>query len=319
MGPSLRPSDKRLAVMVEDHPIDYRTFEGTIPQGNYGAGTVMVWDRGTYQAAGVSTRTDSELLLREGLREGHLHVALDGEKLRGEFNLIRTRRGKDWLLIKVADEFADDRDVTLEERSVATGRSLDQIAVGAGPQRRRRRRSIDLSDAPKGNMPHDVSPMLATLVNEPFDREGWIFEVKWDGYRAIAEVGPDRVRLYSRNGLSMAEKFAPVVKSLHQLGHEAVLDGEIVATDAAGIGRFQLLQNYQKTGKGSLIYYVFDLLYLNGHDLRSLPLVRRKEILSRIVPGLPSVRVSEHVEKEGKALFQAAQEKGLEGIIAKRG
>ena len=316
-GPSLRPADKRLAVMVEDHPIDYRTFEGTIPDGNYGAGTVMVWDRGTYQAPGASTRSESERLLREGLRKGHLHISLDGEKLHGEFNLVRTRRGKDWLLIKVADHFAEDRDVTLEERSVATGRSLDQITVGAGSPRRRRR-SIELSDAPKGKMPHDVTPMLATLVDEPFDRDGWIFEVKWDGYRAIAEVGREQVRFYSRNGLSMAERFPSIVKSLHQLGHEAVLDGEVVATDAAGIGRFQLLQNYQKTGKGSLLYYVFDLLYLDGHDLRSLRLLRRKEILTQIVRGLPIVRVSEHVEAEGKALFQVAQDKGLEGIIAKR-
>jgi bifunctional non-homologous end joining protein LigD len=316
-GPSLRPADKRLAVMVEDHPIDYRTFEGTIPEGNYGAGTVMVWDRGIYQAPGASSRSESERLLREGLQKGHLHIVLDGEKLHGEFNLIRTRRGKDWLLIKVADQFAEDRDITLEERSVATGRSLDQIAVGGGSPRRRRR-SVNLADAPGAKMPRDVTPMLATLVDEPFDRDGWIFEVKWDGYRAIAEVTSDGVRLYSRNGLSMAERFPPIIKSLHQLGHEAVLDGEIVVTDAAGIGRFQLLQNYQKTGKGSLLYYVFDLLYLDGHDLRSLPLLRRKELLSRIVTGLPNVRVSEHVKKEGKALFQAAEAKGLEGIIAKR-
>jgi bifunctional non-homologous end joining protein LigD len=317
-GPSLRPEDKRLAVMVEDHPLDYRTFEGTIPAGNYGAGTVMVWDQGTYHAVGAETRADTERILAEGLRTGRLKFVLYGSKLQGEFTLVKSRRGtNDWLLIKHRDQFANDRDVTVEDRSAVTARNLEEIATGL--TRRRRRASIDLSDAPQGKMPHDVAPMLASLVKESFQRHGWVFEVKWDGYRAIAEVASDGVRLYSRNQISLAERFGPIVRALERLGHEAVIDGEVVVVDPTGVGRFQLLQNYQKTGKGALLYYVFDLLYLDGHDLRSLPLLRRKELLARVVAELPTIRFSEHVERDGVALFRAAEAKGLEGIIAKQG
>jgi len=317
-GPSMRPADKRLAVMVEDHPLDYRTFEGTIPEGNYGAGTVMVWDQGTYEAVGAKTRADTERILADGLRYGRLKFVLHGGKLKGEFTLVKSGRGpNDWLLIKIADQFAEDRDVTREDRSAVTGRNLEEIATGIS-RRPRRRRALDLSDVPPGKMPHDVAPMLASLVEEPFDRDGWVFEVKWDGYRAIAEVSSDGVQLYSRNQISLAERFGPVVRALEGLGHEAVIDGEVVVVDPAGIGRFQLLQNYQKTGKGTLLYYVFDILYLDGHDLRPLPLLRRKELLARVVSGLPNIQVSEHIEREGIALFRAAETKGLEGIIAKQ-
>ena len=315
-GPSLRPEDKRLAVMVEDHPFDYRTFEGTIPKGNYGAGTVMVWDEGFYHASGATTRAESERALSKGLRAGRINFVLDGGKLKGEFALVKSRRGaNEWLLIKHADRFAADRDVTEDDRSAVTGRSLDQIATGG---RRRRSRPLQVSDAPKSAMPHDVSPMLASLADEPFDDDGWVFEVKWDGYRAIAEIDSKGVRMYSRNQISLAERFGPVVQALQGLGHDVVLDGEVVVVDPAGVGRFQLLQNYQKTGKGTLLYYVFDLLYLDGHDLRSLPLVRRKELLGRVVKGLPNVRVSEHVPGQGKELFRAAEATGLEGVIAKK-
>ena len=166
-------------------------------------------------------------------------------------------------------------------------------------------------------MPHHVKPMLATLVAEPFDRDDWLFEVKWDGYRAIAEVEKGRVRLYSRNLLSFAEKFKPVVTSLAQLGHDAVLDGEIVILDAQGLSHFQLLQNYKRTGQGILVYYVFDCLYLDGEDLTSLPLRRRKEMLAPILKGFDSLRISEHVERAGIAFFEVARRRGLEGIIAK--
>jgi bifunctional non-homologous end joining protein LigD len=161
--------------------------------------------------------------------------------------------------------------------------------------------------------------MLATLVDKPFDRPGWIFEPKWDGFRAIAEVAPKHVRLYSRNQGSFDKKFAPVVRSLEELGHEAVLDGEVVVVDEAGISHFQLLQNYQKTGKGQLIYYVFDILYLDGHDLQGLPLIRRKELLEKCLGPNNGVRLSEHIEDNGVALFQAAKAHHLEGIVAKNG
>ena len=317
-GPSLRPADKRLAVMVEDHPFDYRTFEGTIPKGNYGAGTVMVWDEGFYHAVGATTRAESERMLTEGLRAGQIKFVLEGDKLKGEFTLVKSRRAaNEWLLIKHADRFSADRDVTEDDRSAVTGRSLEQIATGQS-RGGRRRRALDLSDAPAGKMPRNVVPMLASLAEEPFDDDDWVFEVKWDGYRAIAEVDASGVRLYSRNQISLAERFSPIVRALQGLGREAVIDGEVVVVDPAGVGRFQLLQNYQKTGKGQLLYYVFDLLYLDGHDLRSLPLLRRKELLARVVSGLPNIRVSEHVPGQGISLYRAAEAAGLEGIMAKK-
>jgi bifunctional non-homologous end joining protein LigD len=331
-GPSLDPGDRRLAIMVEDHPLDYRTFEGVIPPGNYGAGTVMVWDAGRYRPAGAAARGDPEAAIREGLDRGRLSFVLDGEKLRGEFSLVKLRRGDEnaWLLIKKADEWASGADLTADERSAASGRTLEEIAreqgVRVGRSRagtwkavKRRPRKAVVRGAPEAPMPHRVRPMRATLVDEPFDRPGWLFELKWDGYRAVAEVSADGVALYSRNHKPFEERFAPIVASLRGLGHEAVLDGEIVVVDQQGRSDFQLLQNYQKTGRGRLRYYVFDLLYLDGRDLRRLPLRRRKALLGRILKGLSGVFPSEHIEGQGVALFEAAVARGLEGVMAKDG
>src|SRR5262249_43934247 len=153
----------------------------------------------------------------------------------------------------------------------------------------------------------------------PFDRAGWVFEIKWDGYRAIAEVSGRRVRLYSRNHLSFAERYPPVVQALKALGHDAVLDGEVVVLDGQARPQFQLLQNYQKTSQGVLVYYAFDVLHLNGHDLRRLPLVRRKEVLASLLGRSGVVRLSEHVEAQGVAFFRAVSAQGLEGMVAKDG
>ena len=167
-------------------------------------------------------------------------------------------------------------------------------------------------------MPRNVKPMLATPKAEPFDDPNWIFEVKWDGYRAIAEVDESGARLYSRNTLSLDTRFASIVASLAHLGHEAVLDGEAVILDAEGRPQFHLLQNRGGSKQGTLVYKVFDLLYLDGHDLRNLPLRQRKEILSQIID-LPNVRLSEHIEQDGRAFFQVVAQQGLEGIVAKDG
>jgi bifunctional non-homologous end joining protein LigD len=317
-GPSLDPADKRLAVMVEDHPLDYRTFEGVIPAGNYGAGSVIVWDEGTYHALGSPDRRASEQTLRDGLARGHLTFVLDGQKLRGEFSLVKLKRGEAnaWLLIKKRDEFAAPRDVTRDDRSVRSGLTIREVGAPAPRPRGGRKRAAGRS---KAEMPRNVRPMLATLVDAPFDRPGWIFEPKWDGYRAIAEVGPDRVRLYSRNQQPFESKFTSIVRSLGDLGHEAVLDGEVVALDAEGRAQFQLLQNYQKTGRGNLVYYVFDLLYLDGRDLRTRPLLERKKLLRSILGRRADIRLSDHVEGDGVAFFRAAINKGLEGIIGKDG
>jgi bifunctional non-homologous end joining protein LigD len=317
-GPSLNPKVKRLAVMVEDHPLDYRIFEGTIPEGNYGAGTVMIWDEGTYETAGAESRAASEEAVREGLERGRLHITLHGHKLRGEFTLIKLQRGKpnEWLLSKNRDSFATESDGNEEDLPVKGRPTRAGVARRATSGAEPRKSKKSAAAAP---MPHDVRPMLATLVDKPFDRQGWIFETKWDGYRAIAEITDGKVRLYSRNQKSFDKRFAPVVESLKSLGHDALLDGEIVALDDGGQSHFQLLQNYQKTGRGNLVYCVFDLLYLDGKDLRPLPLLRRKEMLAKVLGKHPQVMLSEHVEGDGKAFFKAATAHGLEGIIAKDG
>src|SRR5439155_6384219 len=214
-----------------------------------------------------------------------------GQELHGEFALVKLHRGEAnaWLLMKKQDDFASLRDVTADDRSVASGRTLAEVAQQ--PHKNGKRAVAKQKRKSGAPMPRGIRPMLATLVDEPFDRAGWIFEPKWDGYRAIAEVSDDGVRLYSRNHKTFEQRFAPVVEALRDLGHEAVLDGEVVVVDPAGRAHFQLLQNYQKTGEGQLVYYVFDLLFLDGKDLRGLPLVRRKELLADMLPDLPHVRL----------------------------
>jgi bifunctional non-homologous end joining protein LigD len=176
---------------------------------------------------------------------------------------------------------------------------------------------LDLRDAPRGPMPRQVEPMLATRFEKPFDHPDWIFEVKWDGYRAIAEVEKQSVRLYSRNQVSLTERYRLIASSLSQLGHNAVLDGEIVVLDEHGRAQFGLLQNYGRSPNGVLAYFAFDLLYLDGHDLRGLPLLRRKELLAPIIRDLPYVRLSEHIRQHGTAFFAAAERQRVEGIVAK--
>ena len=328
-GPSLNPSLKRLAVMVEDHPLDYRDFEGLIPEHNYGAGSVIIWDRGFYRHPSDSDGRNSEGPLLEGLRKGDLKFVLDGEKLHGEFALVKTRKDeKSWLLLKNKDQYATTEDILKMNRSVVSNRSLEDISE-ANPKQSSREEKInqihlretmegeDLKDAPAKPISRRIKPMLATLIREPFDDPDWLFEVKWDGYRAVAEIQDGSVSLYSRNLISFNQKFSPITDSLKKFRFEAILDGEIVVVDDQGHPDFQMLQDYQKSGTGHLLYYVFDLLYFQGHDLTSLPLVRRKELLKRILPSAPKIKFSDHVWKEGVLFFKAAKEKGLEGIVAK--
>jgi bifunctional non-homologous end joining protein LigD len=329
-GPSLDPSVKRLAVRVEDHPLDYRDFEGVIPEGNYGAGPVIVWDRGTYRHPAAGDPRGGEALLREGLRQGDVKFVLEGEKLRGEFALVRTRRGEtSWLLLKKKDRHASGAEVLARNRSVASGRALEDLleAGSEAPKPSDRKRADrlrlrevlegeDLADAPAGPMPGAVRPMLATPAPEPFDDPEWVFEVKWDGYRAVAEVRDGAVKLSSRNLLPLEERFAPIVEALRECRFEGVLDGEVVAVDERGHPDFQRLQDYPRAG-GHLLYCVFDLLHLQGHDLTGLPLVRRKELLQRVLPSSPRLRFSSHVAGEGVLFFRVAREKGLEGIVGK--
>jgi bifunctional non-homologous end joining protein LigD len=328
-GPSLDPSLKRLAVLVEDHPLDYKDFEGVIPEGSYGAGSVIIWDKGFYHHPSTRDENESEKLLLDGFRKGNMKFVLEGEKLRGEFALVKTGKdGKSWLLLKKKDRNAVGGDILKENRSVVSQKTLEEM-IGADTEKSFRQKKLsqirlreameseDLKDAPVKPMPNAIQPMLATLVKEPFDHPDWIFEVKWDGYRAVAEIRDGNVSLYSRNGISFDKKFFPIVDSLRKFGFDAVLDGEIVIVDDQGRPDFQALQHYQDSGRGHLLYYVFDLLYFRGHDLTDMPLLRRKEILKKILPSAPRIRFSDHVWKEGLLFYTVAQKKGLEGIIAK--
>lgn len=327
-GPSLNPSVKRLAMMVEDHPFDYKDFEGVIPEGNYGAGSVIIWDRGFYHHPSSKDRKESEKLLIDGLRKGDLKLILEGEKLRGEFALVKMGWGdKSWLLLKKKDQYVSTKDILTENRSVVSDKTLEEVSE-ARLEKSFRQKKInqirireamemgDLKDAPIKPMPHGINPMLATLIKEAFDHPDWIFEVKWDGYRAVAEIRDGDVSLYSRNHIPLNQKFSPITDSLRKFRFEAVLDGEIVVVDDQGHPDFQMLQN-RKSGKGHLLYYVFDILHFQGHDLTNLPLLRRKELLKKILPFDPKIKFSDHIGKDGISFFNAAKEKGLEGIIAK--
>jgi bifunctional non-homologous end joining protein LigD len=328
-GPSLNPSIKRLAVMVEDHPLDYQDFEGVIPEGNYGAGGVIVWDKGFYRHPSDSDGKESERLLLAGLKKGDMKFVLEGEKLRGEFALVKTRKDeKSWLLLKKKDRYATTSDILTENRSVLSDKTLEDVSE-AGPNKSSRQKKMDhirlreamegddLKDAPVTPMPHHIKPMLATLTKEPFDHPDWIFEVKWDGYRAVAEIRDGGVSLYSRNRISFNRKFSPIAEVLGKFRYDAVLDGEIVVVDDRGHADFQMLQDYRKTGRGHLIYYVFDLLHFAGHDLMDLPLIRRKELLKKILPSASNIKFSDHIREEGALFFKVVKEKGIEGIIAK--
>lgn len=290
-GPSMDPRDKRLAIQVEDHPYAYKDFEGRIPKGNYGAGVVEKWDEGTYSVGDGLSRAEAEKAVAAALLKGHLDFVLQGKKLRGRFDLIRLKNTPDqWLLMKKNDP--------------ASPRPLS----AKGP---------DFEGAVKGPPPREVQPMLATPVDEPFDREGWSFEVKWDGYRSLADIRKGKVRLTSRNGMMQNERFPAVAEALKSVPGDAVFDGEIVAVDDKGRSDFQKLQRYLRSGEGEVKYYVFDVLYAQGYDLQSLPLRRRRDILAGLLPVSRTVRISDFIEKEGKAFFRAAEKNGLEGIVAK--
>jgi bifunctional non-homologous end joining protein LigD len=305
-GPTLDPAMKRLAVLVEDHPLDYGSFEGTIPAGNYGAGKVILWDRGTYEMLGEKSPVDQ-------WKAGDLKIRFHGQKLLGEFALVRTNRsgGKDWLLIKKKD-FAVRAGWNPED---------DIRSVLQGP--------ADLSSiegAVEAEMPVKLEPMLATLGSSLPKGTDWLFEVKWDGYRALCFIDNGKVRMLSRRGNVMDKQFPEVAAALPQAirAQTAILDGEVVALDENGIPSFQLLQNRTgmhksiKGGKPSALnFFAFDLIYLDGFDLRKVALIDRRQLLQSIVLPNETVRYSDHFPGKGSELMEAVKEKGLEGIVAK--
>jgi bifunctional non-homologous end joining protein LigD len=410
-GPSLDPADKRLAMQVEDHPVSYFDFEGTIPEGNYGAGTVMVWDVGTWQPLSPvavkgkyvpGTEADAAAMLAKG----DLKFRLNGKRLKGDFALVKMRgrrpgsKGNEWLMIKKHDEHVvEGYDAGDIDESVISGRSLAEIAGDAGskewtsrPAGRGRLKAAWLADAvakldkkrkltaegaedaetdgkkkpvrsrsvvaarstasaavqqesPKSSapsatsalnsspvkrpMPSAIYPMLAESVDDPFDSAEWLFEIKWDGYRAVAFIQDGKVRLVSRNQNDLTPRY-PELHDLPQFvrAKTAILDGEVVALDAEGRASFSLMQ--QRTGfrpggrrmaanaDVPVLYYAFDLLYLDGYDWRRVPLEDRKRKLASVLVAGDALRYSDHYEEQGKALFEIARQKDLEGILAKK-
>lgn len=309
-GPSLDPHEHHLAIKTEDHPFAYRNFEGVIPEGNYGAGNVIIWDQGWYQAR-KGDPADSQATLRKELKKGHLTFILHGKKLQGEFALIKLKNAdnpKAWLLVKKGDEFASSQDITEQDQSVVSHKHVDDLG-GKMP---------DLKPYPAKSKPWQVKPMLATLVDKPFSRKGWLFEIKWDGYRALASKHKGQLQLYSRNNLDFAQKYAPVAEALRTIKHNVIIDGEIVVVDAQGVSRFEWLQQWHKQPQGNLKYCAFDILWCDGRDVRTMPLVQRKALLRHLLPDSEVLQYSDHVETDGKKLFAHMKKRGLEGMIAKR-
>ena len=314
-GPSLNPADKRLAMMVEDHPLEYGKFEGEIPEGNYGAGTVEIWDRGTYEPENIADPADYEKEMLSGLKNGSLKFVLHGKRLNGSFALVRLKNAKEnsWLLIKHKDEFAANEYSAEEDRSEVSEKKVAQTeTVQNSPSIPR------LVQSGTAKLKDYIQPMTAQIGDEPFDNDDWVFEIKWDGYRAIAEINKKGIRFYSRNGLSFDKLYPPVVEALKKLKEEVVLDGEVVVLDKNDKPSFQKLQHYRENRSLPLVYYIFDCLSYKGKDLTNLPLVERKKILRKIIPESAVLRYSDHVAGDGVAFFKHAVKLGLEGMIAKR-
>lgn len=404
-GPSLDPADKRLAMQVEDHPVSYFDFEGIIPEGNYGAGTVMVWDVGTWEPLSPETKNGKYVSATEAetqamLKKGDFKFRLHGKRLNGDYALIHIKarrpgsKGTEWLLIKKHDDHvAEDFDIDKYDTSVLTGKTMAQIAGDedsaewqsskkasrGGPAKAawladtlarldqkkndKKKKSADappkkasalkknssaakevaapdngpqsglvlknLRGAVKRPMPTVIHPMLASVTETPFDDPNWFFEIKWDGYRAVAFFEDGRVRLVSRNQNDLTPRY-PELKVLGDRvqAKTAILDGEVVVLDEQGRPSFSLMQ--QRTGIRAhgrqsapnrelpIIYYAFDLLYLDGYDLRRVMLEDRKRVLKEILKPGELVRFSDHYPGQGVALFEVAKQKGLEGILAKK-
>ncbi len=323
-GPSLDPGQNRLAMRTEDHPLDYGTFEGTIPKGEYGGGTVMLWDRGRW-----IPHPDKDP--RKTIEEGHLHFTLEGERMHGEWVMFRLKgkpgdRSEPWMLKKVTDEFADpeDGDALVDNcvTSVTTERTMAEIAAGADVWRSNQggqkggRTKQKAGKAP----PKFEEPQLATLVDEVPTGNSWLHEYKYDGYRLLIATGDGVATAWTRNGKDWSDKFKALVKAAVNLPAGCLIDGEAVALDDKGQPSFQLLQSTLKESKGAnLAFYAFDLLIDRGEDIRSLPNIERKERLAALLKGVaPPILYGDHVIGKGEALFEAVCKQKGEGIISKK-
>jgi bifunctional non-homologous end joining protein LigD len=346
-GPSLDPNEKRLAVRTEDHPLSYATFEGTIPEGEYGGGTVMLWDRGTWSVIKGKSPKD--------LEKGHLHFVLDGERMKGEWLLIRLKpRGKEkrenWLLRKIDDAYAGGTDTLVETglTSIKTGRTMLEIAEGKKPvakpksasssPRKRGPISKDATKQDDEETPSNVhksgakerkrsrlatkppaftEPQLCTLVDAVPTGSAWMHEVKYDGYRGVIAIGGGTAKVYTRSGLDWTDRFQAIAHAAAQLDVDtALLDGEIVAFKD-GRPDFSTLKDAISTA-GDMTFFAFDVLELDGEDLRPLPNVQRKERLRPLIPCADRLQFSEHVIGSGEELFETMCKEGLEGIVSKQ-
>lgn len=350
-GPSLDPKARVLAVQVEDHPVEYGSFEGAIPKGQYGGGSVLLWDRGTWAPRGED--------FDASLKKGRIEIDLHGEKLRGAWRLVRMHGAENgrvnWLLMKMDDKFArEGKGASITQarpESVASGRGIEEIGDGervwqsgraTRPSRQTAKQATakrasraaraaaaarlepsSLEGAKRAKQPAFVSPQLCTLVETAPAGDDWIHEIKLDGYRLVAARTPAGVRLLTRQGKDWTHRFPKIAAAVAALPvKQAVFDGEIVALDARGVSHYQSLQNVLNSGGvGSLAYFVFDLPHCQGYDLTGCPLLERKSLLESLVQGAPTsspVRYSGHVRGGGPEVFKAAAAKGLEGIICKR-
>ena len=307
-GPSLNPKDKRLAVQVEDHPLDYADFEGHIPEGEYGGGDVIVWDTGKWVPRGNPI---------EQLKKGRLEFELKGKKLAGSWILLRTRMQgakAQWLLIKRNDEAASERDILKENKSVLSGKTLDGERLA--------KTSVKPAKAVKKSIADQwLEPQLATLVDEAPVGKNWAHEIKFDGYRAICRLENGKAQILTRAGNDWSHRFPSIQKECEKLPIDSVvLDGEIVWLDEHGVSNFQKLQNMmEKQIEKNLRYYVFDILSLEGKDVTNLPLSERKTLLKKLLDSFSSKKIlySDHRTEAGKKVFSEACKLGLEGIISK--
>lgn len=325
-GPSLDPKVKRLAMHVEDHPVEYGSFEGIIPKGQYGGGTVMLWDKGTWESLDEDPH--------KAYDKGHLRFNLHAEKLKGRWDLIRFKDEKHWFLIKHQDDYAQsqaDYDITKAlPLSVVSHYNMDEIAehhtqVWQGSAKSKKSPSKATILLPEGltktKFPSFIAPQLATLVDKPPEGIQWAHEIKFDGYRILAYKNGEKVRLKSRNNKDWTSDLQPIAEAMQQLPFEQIiLDGEVVILDAEGRSDFQLLQNALKNKTHApFIYFLFDLLYFDGYDVRELTLEERKAILKNILnTQVPYLHYSDHIIKEGQELYEHSCGYHLEGIISKR-
>src|SRR6185436_15868587 len=335
-GPSFDPRDKRLAMHVEDHPVEYGSFEGVIPEGEYGAGAVVLWDRGTWAPV-----VDPGLALKKGDLKFHLH----GKKLAGKWALIRMKDDpKAWLLVKDKDDHARTMAeldiVSARPESVVTGRGLAEVAaerdrlwhsksVGPGGEVNPggeaegggggRLRLSDLAGSRRAPMPKTQPLALAMVVEAPPAGDEWLHEIKHDGYRIVARIEEGEVRLVSRNGKDWTKEFPQVARAIGRLpAGTALLDGEVAAVLPSGATSFQALQQ-RADGKTPLVYFAFDLLHLDGWDLRGVRLEERKQVLRRFLESGPeTLRFSDHVRGHGPEFYEKARDAGLEGVVSKR-